>query len=232
MNDAGFAIAGMHKLTTLDFPGVVSAIVFTRGCNFHCPYCHNAHLIPTAGVDSLNVEEVLSFLYKRRGLLEGVVISGGEPCLQAGLRDFCREAKKLGYAVKLDSNGSMPDVLEDLLSDGLLDYVAMDYKALPDTYYPALCGMRNVGRDIVRSYELLKASGIDHEFRTTCIAPFITPELLPDFAKQLAGTSAWFLQQGKVDKSMEYNGLYALSASDVSDMRERAILLECTARLR
>ena len=233
MSLAGFAMADMHKLTTLDFPGVVSAIVFTQGCNFHCPYCHNPQLIASTGKQPLlDTESVFSFLRKRAGLLDGLVISGGEPCVQTGLPDFCREVKQLGYAVKLDTNGSRPERLALLLAEGLVDYVAMDCKTAPDHYYPSLCGEREVASNIVKSSETIKQSGIDHEFRTTCFRPFVSSDTIQDMASRFVGDSPWFFQKGNLSDAMQGKGLAACSNSEITGMAEQAGLVCPDVRLR
>ena len=165
-------LGGLQKTTTLDFPGKISAVVFTQGCNFLCPYCHNPDLV-FCRQEPLVFAEVLAFLTRRRNVLEGVVISGGEPTLQEGLFRFCATLKGLGYAVKLDTNGSRPEVLCRLLQANLLDYVAMDVKAAPEEYPAELCSKKHIGKDIARSMALLESSQIAHEFRIPCVAPFI-----------------------------------------------------------
>ncbi|MCL1915534.1 MAG: anaerobic ribonucleoside-triphosphate reductase activating protein [Desulfovibrionaceae bacterium] len=164
-------IGGLQKTTLLDFPGKVGAVVFTQGCNFTCPYCHNSELAG-GGREGLSLAEVMTFLEKRRNVLKGVVISGGEPTLHEGLSGFCAALKELGYAVKLDTNGSRPEVLRDLLMADLLDYVAMDVKADPEDYPEAICPDAS-GGNVRRSMALLEESGIRHEFRIPCVAPFI-----------------------------------------------------------
>lgn len=135
MSTSGMALAGLHKLTAIDYPGLVAATVFTQGCNFRCPYCHNRQLIKRQSGETLLAEEdALAFLKKRASLLDGLVVSGGEPTLQPGLADFCRKVKKLGYRIKLDTNGSRPQVLAALMDEELVDYVAMDCKSAPGAY--------------------------------------------------------------------------------------------------
>ena len=165
---------GLQKTTLLDFPGKVSAVVFTQGCNFSCPYCHNPDLV-TGGRQELAQAEVVAFLEERRDVLSGVVISGGEPTLQDDLPEFCATLKNLGYAVKLDTNGSRPDVLRELLCAELVDYVAMDVKADPARYPAALCAP-GAGKDVPRSMDLLEETRAGHEFRVPCAAPFITAD--------------------------------------------------------
>ncbi|MCL1985922.1 MAG: anaerobic ribonucleoside-triphosphate reductase activating protein [Betaproteobacteria bacterium] len=164
-------IGGLQKTTLLDFPGKVSAVVFSQGCNFFCPYCHNPDLV-LCRQEALPLANVIDFLSQRRKLLEGVVITGGEPTLHDGLFSFCAILKSLGYAVKLDTNGSRPEALRRLLLAGLLDYVAMDVKANPAQYPAALCS-QGLGENIPRSMALLEESRIAHEFRVPCVAPFI-----------------------------------------------------------
>ena len=168
---SGFPIGGLQKTTLLDFPGKVSAVVFVQGCNFLCPYCHNPDLV-LYRQKAFALTEVIAFLAQRRKILEGVVISGGEPTLHDGLFSFCATLKSLGYAVKLDTNGSRPEVLRQLLEAELLDYVAMDVKANPEQYPAAIC-LPDVGENIPRSMALLEESRVMHEFRVPCVAPFI-----------------------------------------------------------
>jgi pyruvate formate lyase activating enzyme len=164
-------IGGLQQTSMLDFPGKVSAVVFTQGCNFYCPYCHNPDLV-LYGQEDLALADVTAFLARRRKVLEGLVISGGEPTLHDGLFGFCATLKSLGYAVKLDTNGSRPEVLRQLLKAELLDYVAMDVKAHPEQSPAALC-LQGAGKDIPHSMALLEEAGIAHEFRIPCVAPFI-----------------------------------------------------------
>ncbi|MEN8140862.1 MAG: anaerobic ribonucleoside-triphosphate reductase activating protein [Thermodesulfobacteriota bacterium] len=171
-------IAALQKITLSDFPGRVAALLFCQGCNFRCPFCHNGSLLcgPEPGLPSIPPHEVLAYLEKRAGKISGLVISGGEPSLQPELAGFCREVKGLGLAVKLDTNGSQPQVIEDLLAQGLLDFIAMDIKA-PLHRYPELAGRHQVDTDAIRaSIDIIGASGIDHLFRTTDVTPLLTEE--------------------------------------------------------
>ncbi|MDR1489570.1 MAG: anaerobic ribonucleoside-triphosphate reductase activating protein [Desulfovibrio sp.] len=190
------ALAGMHKLTALDYPGLVSAIVFTQGCNFDCPYCHNPRLKGKAPL--LETQTVLGFLKKRAGLLDGLVVSGGEPTLQKGLEPFCREAKRHGYRIKLDTNGSRPEVLRRLLEESLVDYVAMDCKTAPGDYASAFCPEPDIEEKIRASASLLRASKTAHEFRTTCVSPFVSPARLSAMAEMTGTASPWFFQEARL----------------------------------
>ena len=162
-------IGGLLKFSMIDFPGKISAIVFTQGCNVNCKYCHNPELIPPAkeGEDPAYTEEdILYYLEKRRGAIDGVVISGGEPAIQPDLKDFITKVKAMGYLVKLDTNGTNPVILKELYDEKLLDFVAMDVKA-PFEKYEAICQVPVNIDNIKASMRLIVNSGIPYEFRTT-----------------------------------------------------------------
>jgi pyruvate formate lyase activating enzyme len=168
-------ISALQPVTASDFPGRVAAIVFTQGCNFHCPFCHNGSLLPMDADSLINEDIVFGFLQKRRKLLDGLVISGGEPCLQDDLTGFCRQVKDMGFAVKLDTNGSCPEVVEELLDENLVDFIAMDIKA-PLSRLPELTGTVSHGPQIHRSISLIAESNVDHLFRTTDVKPLLSSE--------------------------------------------------------
>ena len=167
-------IGGLQRTSTIDFPGRLSCVVFARGCDLDCFYCHNRELLAPGG-GAISQEEVLAFLEKRRGLLDGVVVSGGEPTLQPDLPGFLRQVKAMGYQVKLDTNGRVPQLVEDLWREGLLDYVAVDVKALPEDY-PAVCGREGfaAARDTLAR---LAALGAAREARTTLYPGFSLEQL-------------------------------------------------------
>ncbi len=165
-------IGGLQAITASDFPGCMAAVVFTQGCNFQCPFCHNSTLLDRKGSALLSVEEVLAFLQQRRKLLGGVVISGGEPCLQEGLVRFCKQIKQMGFKVKLDTNGSRPQVLSKLLQQDLLDCIAMDLKA-PLHRLHELTGVQGQAEAIRCSIDLIASSGVQHFFRTTDVTPLL-----------------------------------------------------------
>lgn len=185
-------IAGFQKTSMVDYPSKLSAVVFTPYCNFNCTYCHNFHIL-TADTILMDEQDVLGYLEKRKDVLQAVVISGGEPTLQQNLFDFARLVKSMGYLVKLDTNGTKPDVVKNLISHGLLDYVAMDIKA-PEGKYNAItqasCDIAAVKRTIF----YLRNLQIDHEFRTT-FAPELTKEDILELADMIAGTDRYYLQQ-------------------------------------
>ncbi|MDR2088860.1 MAG: anaerobic ribonucleoside-triphosphate reductase activating protein [Clostridiales Family XIII bacterium] len=184
-------IAGMQKSSTLDFPGCLSAVLFFAGCNYNCYYCHNRDILNNPPI--LPIEPVLAFLQKRRGLLDGVVLSGGEASLQGGLYAFARGLKELGYRVKLDTNGSRPAVLRTLLNDGLVDFAAVDYKA-PLSMYDAICGEGALGgAGLFETFGMLRDSGIAYEARVTMI-PQITEKKLAEMAESLPRLERFVLQ--------------------------------------
>lgn len=226
-------IGGLQKTTLLDFPGRISALVFTRGCNFHCPYCHNPDLL-TDGQGAFSVPEVLDFLAKRRKVLEGLVISGGEPCLHDDLPDFCRQVKDLGYTVKLDSNGGRPDMLERLLAEGLLDYIAMDVKADPAAYPEELCSA-TLRPGVMRSIDIIRNSGLEHEFRVTCVYPFVSDKLV-DVLGECCGKSLVFFQSARLENVLA-QGFFkergrALSGAEMENLVQAGRRLGLNWRLR
>jgi len=190
-------IQGFQKMTLLDFPGRVACTLFTAGCNFRCPFCHNASLVTHIDGEEIDKEEIFSYLNKRKGLLVGVCITGGAPLLQKDVADFIRAVKEIGFAVKLDTNGSFPEKLRELIDGGLLDYVAMDIKNSKEKY-DLTCGTSVDIAAIERSVELLKEGRVDYEFRTTLVKELHSEEDIVSMAKWLSGTRYWFLQ-GFVD---------------------------------
>lgn len=203
-------IAGLQKLTLLDYPGYTACTVFLAGCNFRCPFCHNAEIaflpltaseekdnpVPVAeGTYSsgISTTELLAFLKKRQGLLDGVCITGGEPTLWPELPELIQQIKDLDYLIKLDTNGTNPALLEELLDKNLLDYIAMDIKAGPDNY-TALTGIRMNLDNIKTSAELIRNWGKNYEFRTTVVSPLHSEQDFLDIAHWLRGARAYYLQ--------------------------------------
>ncbi len=188
-------ISGLQKLTLLDYPGKMAAIVFIAGCNFLCPFCHNSDLvISAASFPEIKEEELFSFLNKRKGILDGIVISGGEPLLYEETKDLIRRIKDLGYLVKLDTNGSFPKRLKEIIDDGLVDYVAMDIKNSKEKY------AKTIGKDsfdispIEESVKILMEAKVPYEFRTTIVDELHTPQDLVDIGKWIKGAKNYFLQ--------------------------------------
>jgi pyruvate formate lyase activating enzyme len=195
-------IAGIQKTSLIDYPGKVSCVVFLSGCNFTCPYCHNPELARGQYPAHIRLKALLAFINQRRTLLDGVVISGGEPTLWAGLNALCRELRKLGMDIKLDTNGSRPDVIETLIRDGLVDYIAMDLKTAPDDYGPPLCNEK-AGPAVLRSIESIMNGGADYEFRTTCVHPFVTQGRLRTMAAAVKGARRLILQRFNPQKTLD-----------------------------
>lgn len=184
-------IGGLQKLTLLDFPGQVACTVFLQGCNFRCPFCHNPSLV--LGTEAITRESVLAFLKQRQGLLDGVAITGGEPLLSAGLEDLLREIRSLGYKIKLDTNGSFPRRLEQIISAGLVDYVAMDIKNTPEKY-DQTSGAAGFLPAVRESASLLIDGKIPYEFRTTVVDELHEPEDFHAIGQWLSGAQQYFLQ--------------------------------------
>lgn len=208
----------MVKSSTLDYPGLVSAVVFTQGCNFTCPYCHNPHLVRLFG-QPLAEEETLAFLRKRRPLLDGIVVSGGEPTIQPDLPEFCKKLRGLGYCVKLDTNGSAPGILASLIERKLINYLALDIKADPWAYPPELAPA-GMGEAVVETIGLLKRSGFPHEFRTTAAAPFINADSIVSIAKTASGGGPLFIQACRPDNVLSPDFMTAHAQPGPEQLKE------------
>ncbi len=188
-------INGLSKLTLLDFPGRTAATVFLSGCNFRCPFCHNAPLVTELeGAQHISYAELEAFLKKRAGLLDGVAVTGGEPTLRPELPDLLRLIRRYGYEIKLDTNGTRPDVLASLIDEGLVDYVAMDIKNSREKY-PATVGCKTVDMAAIeRSVGMLREVRVEHEFRTTVVSGLHTDADMEDIGRWLCGEKRYFLQ--------------------------------------
>ena len=211
---------GFQKTDLINFPGYVASTVFTRGCNFRCPYCHNPEFViqgsdQTYFGETYTEDEVLSYLEKRKGFLDGLVISGGEPTLHSDLVPFMQKVKALGLKIKLDTNGSRPDVLSCLIEEGLLDYVAMDIKAPLKKYH--MLGFTDTD-SIQSSIKILEASSVDHEFRTTCPRIILETEDFPEMGKLIGNKTTWYLQTFNPSKTLDpaYNNVSSFSAEELT----------------
>ena len=220
-------IAGLQKMTLLDYPGKVACTVFLQGCNFRCPFCHNSPLLPGKGEEGLTEEELLAFLQKRRGLLDAVCVSGGEPTLYGGLEDLLRRIKALGYLVKLDTNGSRPAALKSLVGSKLVDYVAMDVKNCPRRYGQTV-GLEKIDlRPIEESLRFLLSGAVEHELRTTVVQEFHDADAMEELGEWLAGLAAdaksqrLFLQPFLDRDSVLVSGLHTPAAEQLAVFREK-----------
>ena len=209
-------IGGMQKLTLLDYPVKVACTVFLSGCNLRCPYCHNPDLVLPERIErqELSAAEVLLFLENRRGKLDGVCISGGEPTLQQELPKFAADIRGLGYAVKLDTNGTNPGMLRELLHDDLLDYVAMDIKNCPE-HYAETCGGVDVLPKVQESASLLLNSALDYEFRTTVCKPLHTEKEMAEIGRWLKGAKRYFLQSFEDSGDLVIGGVQAHTQAEL-----------------
>lgn len=214
-------IAGIQKLTLLDYPGTVACTLFTLGCNFRCPFCQNASLVlPNKEPDIIPAEEVFRFLRKRIGILEGVAITGGEPMLQPDIADFLAEIKSIGYRVKLDTNGTDPDGLLKLIEADLVDRVAVDIKASCENYAAAV-GLPHLSTDrIDRTRSILMSCDIPFEFRTTVVCGIHTEDEMRRIAEWIAGDEEYYLQQYR--DSGEIISSTGLSVPDEATMQHYA----------
>lgn len=197
-------IGGLQKSSLIDYPEKISAIIFTQGCNFRCPYCHNPELIdspsPLRG-EGIGVRVLLDFLASRIGKLDGVVITGGEPTIHKDLPDFIKQIKNLGFAVKLDTNGTNPQMLKHLIDARLIDYVAMDIKAPIEKYNEIVCSDFDTN-NILKSIEILKNSSIDYEFRTTVVKSQLSFNDFERIGQLIEGASKYYLQKFVTSKTL------------------------------
>lgn len=194
-------LGGLQKTSLLDFPQKISAIVFTKGCNFKCGYCHNPELFSNE-TSSITEEVLFEFLKTRQGKLDGIVITGGEPTLHKDLPQFIERIKNLGFAIKLDTNGTNPEMLGQLLNDNLLDYVAMDIKA-PVSKYEAITNTKILTNDIKKSINLIMDSNIDYEFRTTVVKSQLSYEDFEQIGNEIKGAKKYYLQKFVASKILD-----------------------------
>ena len=203
-------INGLQKLTLLDYPGRVACTVFLAGCNLRCPFCHNSELLDAAAaMPVMDDGELLAFLKKRQGMLDGVAFTGGEPLLRPELPELMRAVRELGYAVKLDTNGMFPEALSRVLSAELVDYVAMDVKNSPDRYAET-CGVDAVDMAKIRaSIDLLRGGKADYEFRTTVVDELHDDASFAAVGAMIAGAKRYFLQPFKDRDTVAFAGFHA-----------------------
>ena len=198
---------GLQKMTLLDFPGHVACTVFLGGCDFRCPFCHNFELIDGTAEPVMDETELFSFLESRKGLIDGVAITGGEPCLHKDLPELIRKIRAIGYPVKFDTNGYHPEMLKSIIDEGLVEYVAMDIKNSEEKY-EITCGVDLIDMDKIReSISILINSGIEYEFRTTVIKEFHEEDDFPKMCEMIKGAKRYFLQRFTDRDSVPYGNL-------------------------
>ena len=210
-------IHGLQKMTLLDYPGYVACTVFLNGCDFRCPYCHNFELVDGTAKPIMEDEEFFAFLGKRKGLLDGVCISGGEPLLHKDIDVFIRKIREMGFKVKLDTNGYHPDMLKTLIDEGLLDYIAMDIKN-SFAKYPITTGTPDIDTSIIKnSISIIMNSGVDYEFRTTVVGGLHSENDFEQMGEALQGAKGYFLQQFTMRDTVPDSTLYSPSADDLGN---------------
>ncbi len=215
-------ISGLQKTTLLDYPGKVACTVFLAGCNLRCPFCHNAALVVRPAEDTIGEDEFFAFLTKRRNILDGVCITGGEPTLRPDLPEFIEKIKAMGLSVKLDTNGTNPEMLGKLLDRGLLDYVAMDIKSAPDRY-AVICGGADVIGKVRASAEILMAAGAEYEFRTTCVKPYHDKEAMAEIGRWLAGAKQYYLQEFVDSGDLIGTGMESFEKQEMEALRNAVL---------
>ncbi len=214
-------IAGFQKVTLLDYPGEVACIIFTAGCNFRCPYCQNSALISLSSAQTGLYDEIMGYLHKRQGLLDGVVITGGEPLLHDDIAYFIKDIKEIGYKVKLDTNGSFPDRMKELVENKLVDYIAMDIKAVPERYDAA--SGRTFTENLRESIDFLKKTSLECEFRTTIAGGIHELSDILDIARFLSTEKPYFIQSyKKSDGVLSPYGLYSFPEEEIKSIAEKA----------
>lgn len=211
-------IDGLMKLTLLDFPGRTACTVFLGGCNFRCPFCHNAALV-LGDSEGIGESEFFDFLKKREGIIDGVAVTGGEPLMRSETPDFLKRIKDAGFLVKLDTNGSYPERLRKIIDEGLADYIAMDIKSSPEGYERA-AGCRVPLDNIRASVSLLMEGRTDYEFRTTAAAGFVLPEDFEGIGKWIAGCKRYFIQNFVDSGSLLGEGAYAYTKKEMESFAD------------
>ncbi|WP_350455521.1 anaerobic ribonucleoside-triphosphate reductase activating protein [Slackia heliotrinireducens] len=225
-------IQGLQKMTLLDYPGRVACTVFLGGCDFRCPFCHNFELVVGPLPVAMEDEEFFAFLDKRHGLLDGVAITGGEPCLRRDLPEFIKKIRDAGFPVKLDTNGYHPEMLKHLLDEKLVDYVAMDVKNSPAKYARTI-GLETIDTErIAESINLLMHSGIDYEFRTTVVRQFHEAKDFEEIGTWIAGAERYFLQPFTFRDTVPDPTLSAPDPSELQNYRDIAARFVSSAEIR
>ena len=213
-------IHGLQKMTLLDYPGRVACTVFFGGCDMRCPFCHNAELLDGSAPPVMDEEELLQFLRKRQGLLDGVAFTGGEPLLQKDLPDLMIKVREMGYPVKLDTNGTHPDILRSMIREGLVQYVAMDIKNSPDRY-AMTAGLKTLDLTPVReSVNLLLEGTVDYEFRTTAVAELHDDRSFEQIGPWIRGAKNYYLQGFMDRETVPFEGFHKPTAEQMNRWAE------------
>lgn len=215
--------SGIQPFTAVDYPGKIACIVFTAGCNFRCGFCHNPEFVLLSKIEKIkesfiDEETVFRFLEKRKGLLQGVVITGGEPTIHPGLTSFITRVKEMGFSVKLDSNGYRPNVIQQLLDAELIDYIAMDIKGDREQYQELVEGCTNV-EHLEKSVEFIMYSSIPYEFRTTLIKEIHTPPVLENIGQWISGAQNYYLQDFRPEQTLQpvYQTYHSFSQEEYTE---------------
>ena len=218
-------IAYLQRSSLIDYPGRISAVIFTQGCNFVCPYCHNPELVkPELFTESVNVKEIFDFLELRKNKLEGIVITGGEPTLQKGLIPFMKSLRQMGYKLKLDTNGSKPEVIETLIQERLVDFIAMDIKA-PHGKYSRVAGKNVDINALAKSIHIIMNSGAEYEFRTTAAKKMIDSEDLKSIVQMIEGADRYVIQKFISSKHLD-DSLKDSESLTLDDIRDCIPVIE------
>ena len=218
-----FNIHGFQKMTMLDFPGKVACTAFTAGCNFRCPFCHNASLVTKINNEEIySQEEIFDYLNKRKGVLDGICITGGEPLLYDGIVEFIKKARELGLLVKLDTNGSFPEKLKYLIDNGLVDYVAMDIKNSKEKYAETI-GLKEYDlSNVEKSVAILLEGKVEYEFRTTIVAEYHTTQDIVAIGNWIQGAKRYFLQNFVDSGNLIGSDMHAVSKEFMKELQIEA----------
>ena len=227
-------IGHIQKTSLIEYPGKISAIIFTLGCNFACPYCHNPELVdPKRFIQPLDEDEVIAFLKKRAGQLDAVVITGGEPMIHADLNEFMQKIKEMGYLIKLDTNGTSPDMLHRAIEEGLVDYIAMDIKAPLERY--EMITRTPVNTEAIKSsIDLIMNAGLPYEFRTTLVRSLLNPEDILTIGRMIKGSGTYILQHFVPSKHLDKDFIHesSFTQEEVADMKRQLDTLVKTCIIR
>ena len=224
---------GFQKMTMLDFPGYVACTVFTPGCNFRCPFCHNSLLVTRMNDSEIYTEDdILSYLKKRQGVIDGICISGGEPLMHDDIFEFVKKVKELGFLVKIDTNGSFPEKLQKLIDSGNIDYVAMDIKNCPEKYAETVAIPDFDIEPVRKSVQILLSGKVKYEFRTTVVKEFHTPQDMVQTGKFIQGAERYFLQHFIESEGNIQQGLTPLCREEMENLRLSVLGFVKNAELR